>query len=45
MPTIEGLKLRINSILRKSFSKYRNKKLKNKNFTIISNNCWGRYDL
>lgn len=39
--TIEGLKLRILRIRRKLFAKQRNKQLKNKDFTIIANNCWG----
>lgn len=39
--TYEGLRLRINKIVRIYFSKMRSKKLKNKDFTIISNNCWG----
>ena len=29
--------------MKKKISKIRNKSLKNKNFTIISNNCWGGY--
>lgn len=39
--TYEGLRLRINRIKRKVFAKKRNKLLKNTDFTIISNNCWG----
>ena len=39
--TIEGLKLRVLKLRRKIFAKQRSKKLKNKDFTIISNNCWG----
>ncbi len=35
-------KLMLN-INEKKISKIRNKSLKNKNFTIISNNCWGGY--
>lgn len=41
MPNIEGIRLKINKFFRLTFAKKRNKKLKNKNFTIISNNCWG----
>lgn len=41
MPTYEGLRLKILKIRRKSFANYRKRKLVNKNFTIISNNCWG----
>ena len=40
MPTIEGVRLKILKYRRKWFANYRNKKIKNKNFTIISNNCW-----
>ena len=36
--TYEGLRLHISKIRRKCFSKYRNRRLKNKDFTIISNN-------
>ena len=39
--TYEGLRLRVNKIYRLKFADKRNKKLKNKDFTIISNNCWG----
>ena len=39
--TIEGLRLRILKLYRKIPAKRRNKKLKEKEFTIISNNCWG----
>lgn len=41
MPSIEGLRLKINKFLRLKFANNRNKKLENKDFTIISNNCWG----
>lgn len=37
----EGLRLRVNKLYRLKFAKKRSKKIKNKNFTIISNNCWG----
>lgn len=36
----EYFRLKFGDLLRKSLSKYRNKKLINKDFTIISNNCW-----
>lgn len=39
--TYEGLRLKILKFKRKYFAKYREKKLTNKDFTIISNNCWG----
>lgn len=39
--TIEGLKLKILKFRRKLFAKQRKKQLKNQDFTIISNNCWG----
>lgn len=38
--TYEGIRLKINRVKRKLFHKIKNKKLKNKEFTIISNNCW-----
>ena len=41
MASVEGFKLKINKFLRIKFSKIRQKRLKNRNFTIISNNCWG----
>lgn len=43
MPTIEGLRLKLLKPVRTSkiTASYRIKKLKDKNFTIISNNCWG----
>ncbi|SDX58937.1 Uncharacterized protein, DUF1919 family [Ruminococcaceae bacterium YAD3003] len=39
--TYEGIRLRLLSLDRSLFRKIRNKKLVNKEFTIISNNCWG----
>lgn len=39
--TYEGLRLRVNKLFRLKFAKKRNKKIRNKDFTIISNNCWG----
>ena len=39
--TYEGLRLKILKTRRKIFANYRKKFLKNYNFTIISNNCWG----
>lgn len=39
--TYEGLRLKILKFRRLAFNKYRKKKIANKNFTIISNNCWG----
>ena len=39
--TYEGLRLKILNTRRKIFANYRKKFLKNYNFTIISNNCWG----
>ena len=39
--TIEGLRLNIRKQIIKYTCSSRQKKLKNKNFTIISNNCWG----
>lgn len=41
MFNIESLRLKKNKIIRKTFSGYRKRKLRNYNFTIISNNCWG----
>ena len=38
---IESIRLRYNKFLRKKYAELRNKKLVNKDFTIISNNCWG----
>lgn len=39
--TIEGLRLRFLALRRKKLSKFRQKKINKKQFTIISNNCWG----
>ena len=39
--TYEGLRLKINKYYRKWFAKGRKKKLRNTDFTVISNNCWG----
>jgi uncharacterized protein (DUF1919 family) len=41
MPTYEGLRLKILKFCRVGLANYRRKKLKNTDFTIISNNCWG----
>ena len=41
MPTYEGLRLKVLKYDRKLFGNYHQKDLKNKQFTIISNNCWG----
>lgn len=41
MPTYEGLRLKVLEKKRHLFSERYNKKLLNKDFTIISNNCWG----
>lgn len=42
MMSIEGLRLKIrNNIYIPLTCKWRGKKLKNRDFTIISNNCWG----
>lgn len=41
MPTYEGLRLKILKIKRKAFASQRKKAIKDTNFTIISNNCWG----
>lgn len=43
MPTYEGMRLKILKIFRtgKFFVERRRKQLKNTDFTIISNNCWG----
>lgn len=40
MPTIEGVRLKILKYDRLIFGNVHQKKLKNKKFTIISNNCW-----
>lgn len=39
--TYEGARLKVLDIQRKAFAPYRNKQLECKDFTIISNNCWG----
>lgn len=39
--TLEGLRLRVRKIYIRFTSKKRGKKIGNKKFTIISNNCWG----
>ena len=41
MINIEELRYDLNKKRRKAWANVRNKKLKNKDFTIISNNCWG----
>lgn len=41
MPTYEGLRLKILEYKRLKFANKRRAELKNTNFTIISNNCWG----
>lgn len=41
MPSYEGLRLKILKYNRKLFGNLHRRKLKNSNFTIISNNCWG----
>lgn len=41
MLNVESINLRINKFIRCHFSNMRKKKIKNTNFTIISNNCWG----
>ena len=43
MPTIEGLRLKILKYPRtgKLITKHRKEQLKNNDFTVISNNCWG----
>ncbi|MGN0376288.1 MAG: DUF1919 domain-containing protein [Suilimivivens sp.] len=40
MPTYEGLRLKIQKPIRKKFANLRKKKLKQTDFTILSNNCW-----
>lgn len=40
MPTYEGVRLKIFRT-GKLFAEWRRKQLKDTNFTIISNNCWG----
>lgn len=39
--TYEGIRLRILKIKRKLFANIRQQKINKKDFTIISNNCWG----
>ena len=39
--TFEGFRLKIAKYWRKGFANKRQKKLLGKDFTIISNNCWG----
>lgn len=39
--TFEGLRLKVLKYWRIGLANYRRKKLKNTDFTIISNNCWG----
>lgn len=41
MPTYEGLRLKVLKYWRVKFAPNRRKQLKNTDFTIISNNCWG----
>ena len=41
MPTYEGLRLKVNKEIRKHYCKKWSDELDNKDFTIISNNCWG----
>lgn len=41
MLTYEGLRLKVLKYWRIGMANYRKKKLKNTDFTIISNNCWG----
>ena len=41
MITYEGIRLKVLKFKRIKFAKIRKRKLINKNFTIISNNCWG----
>lgn len=42
MPSIEAIRLKFrNDIYIPLTCKHRGRKLKNTNFTIISNNCWG----
>lgn len=41
----EGVRLRYNKYKRQLLTKYNGKKIKNREFTIISNNCWGGDDL
>lgn len=39
--TYEGIRLKVLRIRRLKLAKWRRKKITNKDFTIISNNCWG----
>lgn len=39
--TYEGFRLKINKWRRRFFSDKRGKRINNRDFTIISNNCWG----
>ena len=39
--TYEGFRLKVSKYWRKGFAQARQKKLLGKDFTIISNNCWG----
>lgn len=39
--TYEGFRLKVSKYWRKGLAKERQKKLLGKDFTIISNNCWG----
>ena len=41
MPTYEGLRLKVLKYDRRLFGNVHQKTLKNRQFTIISNNCWG----
>lgn len=41
MPTYEGLQLKVLKYWRLGLAEQRKKRLKNTDFTIISNNCWG----
>lgn len=43
MPSIEGVRLKLRKKYIKYTHKYRVKLLKQKDFTIISNNCWGGF--
>ncbi len=39
--TLEGIRLKVQNILRKMIASHMKKKLNSTEFTIISNNCWG----
>ena len=42
MPSIEGFRIKFRNIIYIPLTgKWRGRKLKNRDFTIISNNCWG----